>query len=99
NPPKRTLLRQGYGGYPPRIHPRVYTRGFVRRRVTGLSSYYAAPVSCATSDLSRWIKSASGVGGKFSPPRRRGARVSAVTSLSPMTTAYGIFANCASRIL
>src|SRR3970040_2237282 len=34
NPPKRTLLRQGYGGYPPRIHPRVYTRGFLRRRVT-----------------------------------------------------------------
>src|SRR3990167_861471 len=47
NPPKRTLLaysaeaaasaakagRQGYGGYPPRIHPRVYTRGFLRRRV------------------------------------------------------------------
>src|SRR3972149_11185264 len=31
NPPKRTLLRQGYGGYPPRIHPRVYTRGFLRR--------------------------------------------------------------------
>src|SRR3990172_11968523 len=31
--PKRTLLRQGYGGYPPRIHPRVYTRGFLRRRV------------------------------------------------------------------
>src|SRR3990170_7404392 len=33
NPPKHTLLRQGYGGYPPRIHPRVYTRGFLRRRV------------------------------------------------------------------
>ena len=32
-PPKRTLLRQGYGGYPPRIHPRVYTRDFLRRRV------------------------------------------------------------------
>ena len=46
--PKRTLLaysaeavasaakagRQGYGGYPPRIHPRVYTRGFLRRRVS-----------------------------------------------------------------
>ncbi len=24
NPPKRILLRQGYGGYPPRIYPRVY---------------------------------------------------------------------------
>src|SRR5688572_22739801 len=23
-------LRQGYGGYPPRIHPRVYTRGILR---------------------------------------------------------------------
>src|SRR3990172_4246116 len=33
NPPKRTLVRQGYGGYPPRIHPRVYTRGLLRRRV------------------------------------------------------------------
>jgi hypothetical protein len=33
NPPKRTLLRPGYGGYPPRIHPRVYTRGFLRKRV------------------------------------------------------------------
>src|SRR3990167_1095072 len=32
NPPKRTLLRQGYGGYPPRIHPRGYIRGFLRRR-------------------------------------------------------------------
>jgi hypothetical protein len=34
NPPKRTLLRPGYGGYPPRIHPQVYTRGFLRKRVT-----------------------------------------------------------------
>src|SRR3990172_1123677 len=47
NPPKRNILaysaeaaasaakagRQGYGGYPPRIHPRVDTRGFLRRRV------------------------------------------------------------------
>src|SRR3989304_9554690 len=47
NPLKRTLLaysaeavasaakagRQGYGGYPPRIHPRVNTRGFLRSRV------------------------------------------------------------------
>jgi hypothetical protein len=24
NPPKRIILRQGYGGYPPRIHSRVY---------------------------------------------------------------------------
>src|SRR3972149_6039649 len=45
--PKRTLLaysaeagasaakagRQGYGGYPPRIHPRVYILGLLRRRV------------------------------------------------------------------
>jgi len=45
--PKRTLLvysaeaaalaekagRQGYGGYPARVHPRVYTRSFLRRRV------------------------------------------------------------------
>ena len=31
--PKRTRLRQGHGGYPPRIHPRVYTRGLLRRRV------------------------------------------------------------------
>jgi hypothetical protein len=25
--------RQGYGGFPPRIYPRVYTHGFLRRRV------------------------------------------------------------------
>src|SRR3990170_5872613 len=45
--PKHTLLaysaeavasaakagRQGYGGYPPRIHPRVYILGLLRRRV------------------------------------------------------------------
>jgi len=33
NPPEGILLRQGYGGYPPRIHPQIYTRGFLRRRV------------------------------------------------------------------
>ena len=31
--PKRILLRQGYGEYPPRNHPRVYIRGFLQRRV------------------------------------------------------------------
>ena len=25
--------RRGYGGYPPRIHPQVYSRGFLRKRV------------------------------------------------------------------
>ncbi len=38
NPPKRILLRQGYGGYHPRIHPRVYTRGFLRRRVKSIET-------------------------------------------------------------
>ena len=42
NPPKHTLLRQGYGGYPPRIHPRVYTRGFLRRRVNVLLQWLTA---------------------------------------------------------
>jgi GDP-mannose 4,6-dehydratase len=33
NPPKQIRLRQGYGGYPFRIHPRPSGRGFMRRRV------------------------------------------------------------------
>jgi len=42
--PKHTLLRQGYGGYPPRIHPRVYTRGFLRRRVNAAAAQrFVAP--------------------------------------------------------
>ena len=44
-------------------------------------------------------KSLIDIGATFSPPRRRGARVCACTSLSPITTAYGIFASWASRIL
>ena len=35
NPPKQIPLRQGYGGYPFRIHLRPSGRGFVRRRVKG----------------------------------------------------------------
>ena len=33
NPPKQIHLRQGYGGYPFRIHPRPSGRGFLRRRI------------------------------------------------------------------
>ena len=35
NPPKRVLLRQGFGGYPLRIPPELYSCGFLRRRVNG----------------------------------------------------------------
>src|SRR3990172_7787375 len=65
NPLKRTLLaysaeavasaakagRQGYGGYPPRIHPRVNTRGFLRSRVKkdGRSLMGLASITCRTS--------------------------------------------------
>jgi hypothetical protein len=33
NPPKHVLLRQGFGGHPLRIPPRLDSRGFLRRRV------------------------------------------------------------------
>ena len=33
NPPKRVLLRQGFGGHPLRIPPQLYSCGFLRRRV------------------------------------------------------------------
>src|SRR5687767_1995012 len=49
--------------------------------------FYASPISCATSARKRALNSASGTGGKFSPPRRRGATVPAATSLSPITIA------------
>ena len=35
NPPKRVLLRQGFGGHPLRIPPQLYSCGFLRRRVNG----------------------------------------------------------------
>src|SRR5919109_2242458 len=60
---------------------------------------YASPFSCASSDFNRCMKSTKDIGARFSPPLRRGATVWALTSLSPITSAYGILANWASRIL
>ena len=88
NPPKRTLLaysaeatasaakagRQGYGGYPPRIHPRLYTRGFLRRRV---NNHDEQPITDSLryghEEIFRQIET----GGSARVPRGQGADASA----------------------
>jgi hypothetical protein len=49
NPPKQIRLRQGYGGYPFRIHPRPSGRGFLRRRVKGREA--SIILSCQNDDF------------------------------------------------
>ena len=77
NPPKRILLRQGYGGYPPRIHSGVYP-AFVALGYYGrvghpwLSAKEGKP---RTKDLRPWLWGAALTGrSEHSSPRLRTGR-------------------------